>query len=144
MIGFTELPEVLRGNEDLLIEWLGDVASSHEARIKGLQYTFLDDKGIRDMNIKHLDHDYATDIITFGYEEGKRINGEVFIGWETVQQNAKDLGVEYREELCRVLAHGLLHMIGFDDHSDEEKKVMRNEEEKCLILRPKKLKSNNL
>ena len=139
MILFEGLPDVLEGKESHLIEWLKGVAKNHSVRIKDLLYRFVDDKEITEINIKYLEHNYATDIITFGYAEGQKISGEVYIGSDTVKENAKDLGVDYLEELSRVIAHGLLHMIGFDDHSDQEKAEMRREEEKCLILRPKNL-----
>ena len=144
MIEFRDLPGVLVDREDSIRSWLEDVGVEYGIRIKSLQYTFLDDEGIRDMNAKHLDHDYATDIITFGYKDGKRISGEIYIGMETVEDNAVFLGVDYSDELCRVIVHGLLHLIGFDDHSDDEKRVMRGEEEKCLILRPKILNNKTL
>lgn len=142
MIQFLELPSILKGREREVSDWLVVVAEGYGSRIKGLVYHFVDDEEITRINVEHLDHDYATDIITFGYEEGKRVNGEIYIGYETVFENAKDLGLAEVDELCRVIAHGLLHLIGFDDQTDEEKQVMRSEEEKCLILRPKILRGN--
>ena len=142
MIEFLGLPKLLKGKEDVLSGWLNGCAKGHKSRIKNLVYHFVDDAEIIRMNIKHLQHDYATDIITFGYSEGKKISGDIYIGYETVMENAKDLSVSLMEEMCRVVAHGMLHLIGFDDHSNEEKALMRNEEEKCLILRPKILRSN--
>ena len=141
MILFDRLPAVLKGKESELSEWLVAVAKHHSARIKDMLYRFVNDKEIIEINVKYLDHNYATDIITFGYKEGKKISGEIFIGMDTVKVNAKDRGIDYNDEIARVIAHGLLHLIGFDDHSEEEKVIMRIEEEKCLILRPKKLRS---
>lgn len=139
MILFEGLPDVFKGKESHLSEWLKAVAKNHSVRIKDLLYRFVDDKEITQINIKYLEHNYATDIITFGYAEGHKISGDIYIGKDTVKENAMDLGVDYQEELARVIAHGLLHMIGFDDHSDQEKAEMRREEEKCLVLRPKNL-----
>lgn len=142
MIQFLDLPKVIEGKEKEVSEWLVVVAEGYRSRIKGLVYHFVDDEEVTRINVEHLDHDYATDIITFGYEEGKRVRGEIYIGYETVFENANDLGLSAVDELCRVIAHGLLHLIGFDDHTDEEKRLMRSEEEKCLILRPKILRGN--
>ncbi|WP_417609844.1 rRNA maturation RNase YbeY [Owenweeksia hongkongensis] len=142
MIQFLDLPNVLSGREEDLKDWLKDCADSHESRIKNLVYHFVDNEEITDRNIQHLEHNYATDIITFGYSEGRKISGEVFIGYETVFENADDRSIPKEDELCRVIAHGLLHLIGFDDQSEEEKVQMRSEEENCLILRPKILRSN--
>ncbi|WP_417590624.1 rRNA maturation RNase YbeY [Owenweeksia hongkongensis] len=142
MIQFLDLPNVLLGREEDLKNWLKDCAKSHESRIKNLVYHFVDNEEITARNVRHLEHNYATDIITFGYAEGKKVSGEVFIGYETVFENADDRSIPKEDELCRVIAHGLLHLIGFDDHSEEEKVQMRDEEENCLILRPKILRSN--
>ena len=144
MIEFNEIPDVLIEKEDGIRAWLKECAEGYEARIRTLTYTFLDDDDITEMNVKHLEHNYPTDIITFGYLEGKRVSGEVFIGWQTVRGNAMDRKLDFLDELCRVLVHGLLHLMGFDDHSDAEKEEMRREEEKCLILRPKILIGNSL
>jgi len=141
MIQFVNLPKVIEGCEQDLSDWLKACAKTYGSRIKDLVYQFVDDEEITRINIQHLDHDYATDIITFGYEEGKKISGEVYIGHQTVAYNAITLRTNELDELCRVIAHGLLHLIGFDDHTDEQKREMRNEEEKCLILCPKILNS---
>ena len=142
MIKFLGLPDALEGKDEMLELWLKECARSHNSKLKNLVYQFVDDEEITAMNVKHLQHDYATDIITFGYAEGRKVSGEVFIGYETVFENALGLGIERGDELCRVIAHGLLHLIGFDDHNDEDKRQMRSEEEKCLILRPKILRGN--
>lgn len=140
MIIFNNLPVELAEHSEELIDWLKKIAQLHSSRVNSLSYSFLDNAAIREMNVKHLNHDYATDIITFGYEEGRRISGEIFIGEEVVRVNALDHSVTSFDEFCRVIVHGLLHLIGFDDHSEQDKLKMREEEEKSLILRPEILK----
>jgi rRNA maturation RNase YbeY len=86
------------------------------------------------MNRTHLDHDYYTDIITFDLSDSEPIEGEIYISVDRVKENASTYGVSFEEELCRVMCHGLLHLIGYDDHSDADKQEMRAKETFCLSL----------
>jgi rRNA maturation RNase YbeY len=89
-----------------------------------------------DINRRYLEHDYFTDIITFDYCEGEKLSGDLFISVDTVRENALEYGAEsFDQELARVMVHGLLHLIGYDDHSEEDKKVMREKENYYLSLR---------
>ncbi len=139
MVTFVGFPDWLERGEEDVREWLHMVARDHSCRIDHLQYSFVNDDEITRINTEHLKHNYATDIITFGYSEGSRVSGEVFISLDTVTSNAQGFNVSRSDELDRVMAHGLLHLIGFNDSTEGEKQRMREEEEKCLILRPKKL-----
>ncbi len=120
-----------------LQRWLIDVAEKNDREIRQLAYRFVDDSKIVEMNNNFLGHDYPTDIITFQYSSGYRLDGEIFISLDTVDRNSRDLGVDIRDELDRVIVHGLLHMIGFGDKDIEQKRKMRAAEDKSLILRPK-------
>ena len=80
------------------------------------------------MNLEFLDHDYYTDVITFPYAEDA-IHGDVFISSERVADNAQNLGLTFEQELCRVLVHGVLHLAGYLDKSEEAEKVMREKED---------------
>lgn len=142
MIEFGTWPGWFKAGEKDLKEWLNAVAKLYNSRILSLSYQFLDNGEILKANTDFLDHHYATDIISFGYEEGRRVSGEILIGHEVVAENADDLGVAAGEEMCRVIVHGLLHLIGFDDLTPEQKQRMRQEEHKCLILRPKNLRDS--
>ena len=90
------------------------------------------DEELLAINIKHLQHDYYTDIITFDYSKGTKISGELFISIDRVKDNAAALGVAIEVELGRVIAHGLLHLLGFKDKSDEEVVEMRMKEDEVL------------
>ena len=87
-----------------------------------ISFTFLDDEGLLEINKKFLNHDYYTDIITFDYCVGKRLAGEIFISLDRVRDNAVS---GFDNELLRVMSHGLLHLLGYKDKSDSEKKEMR-------------------
>ena len=88
-----------------------------------------------DVNQRFLQHDYFTDIITFDYCEGERISGDLFISIDSVRENSIEYGTDFNEELNRVIVHGILHLIGYDDHSDEDVSVMRSKENYYLSLR---------
>jgi rRNA maturation RNase YbeY len=88
-----------------------------------------------DVNQKYLQHDYFTDIITFDYCEGDKLSGDLFISVDTVRDNALEYGTEFNDELNRVMVHGVLHLIGYDDHCDEDVKEMRAKENYYLSLR---------
>ena len=87
------------------------------------------------MNIKYLQHDYFTDIITFDYCEKNILSGDLFISIDSVRENANFYGTEFKEELNRVIVHGLLHLIGYDDHSPEDIATMRSKENYYLGIR---------
>ena len=108
--------------------WFRLVAESEIRRIGDISIIFSSDNYILDVNQKYLQHDYFTDIITFDYCEGDRLSGDLFISVDTVRDNAIEYGTEFSEELNRVMGHGLLHLIGYDDHSDEDISEMRKKE----------------
>ena len=91
--------------------------------------------GILCRHQQYLQHDYFTDIITFDYCEGDKLSGDLFISVDTVRENAIEYGTEFNDELNRVIVHGILHLIGYDDHEDEDIKVMRSKENYYLSLR---------
>lgn len=109
--------------------WLRFVAKS-EARVLGdVNIIFCSDKYLLDVNVKYLGHKYYTDIITFDYCEGGRLSGDLFISVDSVRDNAAEYGARsFDEELDRVMVHGLLHLIGYDDHTPEDQATMRAKE----------------
>ena len=115
--------------------WLKLVAESEIRRLGDISIIFCSDKKILEVNLEYLHHDYYTDIITFDYCEGDRLNGDLFISIDSVRENAAYYGVEFPEELNRVIVHGVLHLIGYDDHSAADKKLMREKENYYLSLR---------
>ena len=109
--------------------WLKLVAESEIRRLGDVSVIFCSDNYILDVNMKYLQHDYFTDIITFDYCEGDRLSGDLFISIDSVRDNA------ITDELNRVIVHGLLHLIGYDDHSKADIATMRSKENYYLSLR---------
>ena len=104
-------------------------------RIGDISIIFCSDNYILDVNQQYLQHDYFTDIITFDYCEGDKLSGDLFISVDTVRENAVEYGTEFKDELNRVIVHGILHLIGYDDHTEEDIKEMRSKENYYLSLR---------
>lgn len=118
----------------LTSHWLKAVAAADKRRIGDVSVIFCSDPYLLDVNRKYLKHDYYTDIITFDYCEGEVLNGDLFISIDTVRENAAFYGVPFEEELNRVIVHGILHLIGYDDHSDADTAAMRAAESRSLKL----------
>ena len=115
--------------------WLKLVAESEIKKLGNINIIFCSDNYILDINVKYLGHDYFTDIITFDYCEKNILSGDLFISIDTVRANAEFYKTEFKNELNRVIVHGLLHLIGYDDHTPEEQKIMREIENYYLELR---------
>ncbi|MDR2867970.1 MAG: rRNA maturation RNase YbeY [Bacteroidales bacterium] len=97
-----------------------------------ITYVFCDDEYLSEVNMKYLNHDTLTDIITFDNRVGERLNGEIYISIDRVKENAQSFEVAFEEELIRVVAHGILHLCGYKDKTEEEAAIMRQEEEKAI------------
>ena len=117
--------------------WLKMVAESEICRLGDINIIFCSDPYILNINLQYLSHDYYTDIITFDYSQKPVISGDLFISVDTVRENASFYGAEFAEELHRVIVHGILHLVGYDDHTDEDTAVMRSKENYYLSLREK-------
>ena len=115
--------------------WLKMVAGSEMRRLGAINIIFCSDNYILDVNMKYLQHDYFTDIITFDYCEKDVLSGDLFISIDSVRENAQFYGTEFADELNRVMVHGVLHLIGYDDHSDADIAVMRQKENYYLEMR---------
>ena len=132
---FTEDTSFAFKEKRLTSRWLKLVAESEIRRLGDISIVFCSDNYILDVNMKYLQHDYFTDIITFDYCEGNVLSGDLFISIDSVRENAVLYGAEFEDELNRVMVHGLLHLIGYDDHTEEEQKIMREKEDYYLSLR---------
>jgi len=115
--------------------WLKLVSESEIRQLGEINIIFCSDPYILNINLQYLGHDYFTDIITFDYCEGKRISGDLFISIDSVRENAAFYGTDFNEELHRVIVHGVLHLIGYDDHTEEDIAQMRSKENYYLELR---------
>ena len=118
----------------ILKAWIKEFVSNHGKKVGELAFVFCSDEKILEVNQNFLQHDYYTDIITFDYCEGEIVSGDIFISVERVKENATYHNVEYNTELLRVLAHGVLHLIGFQDKSPKKKKEMTENEDLCISL----------
>ena len=125
-----ELKQKLQNNR-----WLKMVAGSEMRRLGAINVIFCSDNYILDVNMKYLQHDYFTDIITFDYCEKDVLSGDLFISIDSVRENALYYGTEFSDELNRVMVHGLLHLIGYDDHTEKDVAVMRQKENYYLQMR---------
>ena len=115
--------------------WIRRVAATYGKRVGEVGYLFCDDEKILEVNREFLQHDYYTDIITFDYDEGDTINGDIVISLDTVRSNAEQLGKDYDEELHRVIIHGILHLCGQNDKGPGEREQMEAAENKALSIK---------
>lgn len=120
--------------------WLKMVVESEIKKMGAISIIFCSDNYILDVNMKYLQHDYFTDIITFDYCEGNTISGDLFISIDSVRENAIFYCSEFDDELDRVMVHGVLHLIGYDDHSDQDVALMREKENYYISLKKSLMK----
>lgn len=118
----------------MITAWLTKIIQKSSNKTGNITFIFCDDAYLADLNKKYLNHKTLTDIITFDYVEGNMINGDIFISIERVQENAIKYKTPFKNELLRVICHGVLHLMGFTDKNDSEKLVMRAKEQECLNL----------
>lgn len=122
--------------ESKIIEWITHCITDENLQTGNVNFIFVSDDYLLKMNQQYLNHDYFTDVITFDYCEGNVISGDVFLSVPRIEENASTLNQNFTDELFRVMIHGVLHLIGYNDKSDKEKKQMRAKENEFL----KKLK----
>ncbi|MBN8622248.1 MAG: rRNA maturation RNase YbeY [Flavobacteriales bacterium] len=111
------------------ISWLEDVIKTENKKLGEINYILCDDEYLLKVNQDFLDHDYYTDIITFDYVKGKTISGDIFVSLPRISDNAQTLVKDFNSEFHRVLAHGILHLLGYKDKTEEEITVMRQKED---------------
>lgn len=115
-------------------KWLAEVIRRRGKSVGNINYLFCDDEYLLGVNRQYLDHDTYTDIITFDYVAGGLISGDILISIDRVGENATKFGVPFEHELHRVVVHGVLHLLGQGDKSDDEAREMRRQEEEALAL----------
>ncbi|MBR4301671.1 MAG: rRNA maturation RNase YbeY [Bacteroidales bacterium] len=114
--------------------WITSVVKQEGKRIGDIAYMFCDDEQVLEANISYLEHDTYTDIITFDYVEGDVVSGDILISVDRVKENANLFQCSFEQELHRVIIHGILHLLGVGDKTEEEAAVMRKREEMALAL----------
>lgn len=134
MISFNYENDFKLNNEGRISKWISEVIKSEGCKEDDINYVFCNDDYLHKLNVEFLKHDTLTDIISFDYSVGKTIQGDIFISTERVTDNAKDFKVNFRDELYRVIVHGVLHYCGFNDKNDADKKTMREKENYYLQL----------
>ncbi len=115
-------------------DWVTRIITTHKRKHSQIDYIFCDDEYLLDINQKYLDHDTYTDIITFDYTEDKVIGGDIFISVDRLKENASKFKVDFNDELLRVMSHGVLHLLGYKDKSEEDSDLMRKKENECINM----------
>lgn len=134
MISFNYETDFELDNENAYAEWLSKVIVSENKKEGDINYIFCDDEYLHKINVEYLQHDTLTDIISFDYSVGNELHGDIFVSIERVEDNAKDFDVSFKEELKRVLVHGVLHYCGYKDKSEKDETLMRQKEEEKMLL----------
>ena len=119
-------------NESKVSKWLNKAVESEGFSVGEIVFAFFNDKDLKSLNIKYLDHDYYTDVISFNDSKGTVLNGNIAVSVERVLENSKKFKTSFEDELLRVMVHGLLHFMGFNDSSMTETQQMRDKEDDNL------------
>ncbi len=133
-VSFNEENSFRLKNKLKIKHWIKQIVENHGCKLGEVSYIFCSDERILEVNQQYLSHDFYTDIITFDYVEKDKISGDIFISVDRVKENAKDFNVTFQQELLRVIIHGVLHLLGFEDHSAEEQQLMRQKENEAIAL----------
>lgn len=120
---------------NLVKDWIQNTIVKEGKTAGEISYIFCSDEYLHKINLEHLQHDTLTDIITFNYCEDDLINSDIFISVDRVRDNAETFKTTFEDELSRVMIHGVLHLIGYDDKTDDDKVLMRSKEDFYLTLR---------
>lgn len=115
-------------------KWINKVIHDHGYDPGDVNIIFTSNDYLLEVNKEYLNHNYFTDVITFNYNEEKLISGDIFVSVEQVQINSEEYNSSFQRELARVLIHGVLHLLGLNDTNEEERKIIRKEEDRALSL----------
>lgn len=127
-----EKEEYKLNNTEAIKAWLVETAKTENKILGEVIYSFVSEQRMLEVNNTFLNHDYYTDIITFDESFINIINGSIFISPDTVKYNSQILKNDYQHELFRVIVHGIMHLCGYNDHTEPEKQIMRALEDKYL------------
>lgn len=132
MIDFNYETDFILDSKESYKIWIETIIKDYQFEVGDISYIFCDDEYLLQINQQYLNHDDLTDIISFDYTEGKFISGDIFISVERVKENANKYKVDFKQELLRVMSHGILHFIGFKDKNDLDQLEMTKNEEICI------------
>ncbi|MBT8259908.1 MAG: rRNA maturation RNase YbeY [Bacteroidia bacterium] len=132
MISFNYETQFKLTNEAQLSVWIKTIIASENCKVGEINYIFCSDDYLHELNLKYLNHDTLTDIISFDYCVGKELHGDIYISIDRVEENAEEFKVTFTEELHRVIIHGILHFCGYKDKSEEDTQLMRSKENEAL------------
>ena len=121
-------------NKEQVSDWVLRVLNSKGYKLGEIVYAFFNDEDLKELNIRFLNHDFYTDVISFDETVDKVVSGNIAISVDRVKENANQIGLDFEEELLRVMIHGVLHFIGFNDKTRAEKKEIREQEALALSL----------
>ena len=121
-------------NKEQVSDWVLRVVNSKGYKLGNLVYAFFNDEDLKSLNIRFLKHDYYTDVISFDETADQVVSGNIAISVDRVKENSTQIGVDFEEEMHRVMIHGVLHFIGFNDKTSSEKKEIREQEALALSM----------
>ncbi len=134
MIEYHYETEFLLDDKTKFTNWITRIITIEGKKLGDVSYIFCDDTYLLDLNQKYLEHDTYTDIISFDYSDSTLVSGDIFISVTRLEENADKYEVEMAEELLRVMAHGVLHFLGYKDKTKEDVMVMREKENQMIKL----------
>ena len=126
-----DIPEI---EKEKVIDAIISICALKNKKVGDINFIYCSDEFLLKMNKQYLKHDYYTDIITFNYNEGKFVSGDVFMSRDRIEENAKKFNENSRREFIRLCGHGILHLLGQDDSTDEEKEKMRQKEDEFIEI----------
>jgi len=135
MIIFNFETDFSLDKSDFIGNWVVNSIEKEDYKEGEINYIFCNDEYLLELNVKHLNHNELTDIISFDYTLGRLISGDIFISIDRVKENALKFKTSFNDELLRVMIHGVLHFCGYKDKAKEEKIIMRKKEDYYLSLR---------
>lgn len=134
MIEFFNKSELALSFSKKYTDWIITILEIEKKTVGELTFIYCHDNFLLSMNQEYLGHDYYTDVITFDYSKEDLIEGDVFISVDRVRENAQDYGVSFETELRRIMAHGVMHLVGYKDKTKQDKEVMTSKEDWALNL----------
>lgn len=131
---FDEHDKIPDFNSEFFNLWISRIEKNENVQIGDINIIFQNNEFIRKMNVDYLQHDYDTDVITFDYSENDFIAGDVFINIDFIQEYSTKNSIPFINELSRIMIHGVLHLCGYDDKAENDKKQMTAREDFYLSL----------